>query len=243
MEDNHFSSQRWEEKREGWWEGRQREEIIVSGFFMACVCDRERQGGERGDGVSCCLLLCQVKETVGSVWAFDVKDKMSISSYDWRTECVGRVSNLPACVFERGFTHSQAHTHTGFSVFSQCLDLSSRSVSVTDEHASALKGIGLQWFRITWALRLWSQTAACAVLQWYYIIYNDIIDHYVSWHSTLNQHWFINQMMKGGCNSEIKGKERKTQTQSQHSLWDSLTCLLVSMIVSQTHCHLYVFCS
>lgn len=152
---------------------------------------------------------------------------------------VGRVSNLSVCLWKR--TYKCTHTQTGFSVFSHCLDLSSRSIRVTDEHALALKGISLKWFKITWALRLWSQTAACAVLQWYYIIYIEIIDHYVSWHSTLNQRRFINQMMKGGCNSEIKGRERKTQC--QNALQDTLTCLLVSIIISQTQCHLYGFCN
>lgn len=134
----------------------------------------------------------------------------------------------------RGCMHSQMHTdRAGFSVFSCARKLLSHSVSVTDEHA--LKGIGLKWFTITWALRLWSQTAACAVLQRYYIIYNDIIDHYVFWHSTLSQLWFINQMMKGGCNSEIKGKQEKTQT------W----CQQAPRLFSLQHhkqCHFYRLC-
>lgn len=137
------------------------------------------------------------------------------------------------------------HTQTGgYSVFSHCLDVSSRSVGVTDEHASALRGISLKWFRITWALRLWSLAAACAVLEWYYIIYNNIIDHYVSWHSTLNRHWFISQMMKGERNSEIKGRARKTQTFicCQHKRWDSLSGLHVSIIISQAQCKLWGFC-
>lgn len=133
----------------------------------------------------------------------------------------------------------QTHTDCIFSPL--CSNLLSRSVSLTDEHASALKEISLKWFRITWALWLWSQTAACTVLQWYYIIYNDIIDHYVSWHSTLNQHWFINQMMKGGCNSEIKERQRTTQTQCQLVCWNSPTDLHVSIINSQTQCQLYWF--
>lgn len=108
----------------------------------------------------------------------------------------------------RGCMHSQMHTdRAGFSVFSCARKLLSHSVSVTDERA--LKGIGLKWFTITWALRLWSRTAACAVLQRYYIIYNDIIDHYVFWHSTLSQLCFINQMMKGERNRKSKANKKK----------------------------------
>lgn len=202
MEDNHFSSQRWEEKREGWWEGRRREEIIVSGFFLVCVWWRETGWRERmtvSAAASCCVRLRKQWEACEHLmletrWAFFLMtDRLNV----W--------AEFPTCLC---VCMKDISAHTDW-VSSHCLDPSSRSVSVTDERASALKGISPRWFRITWARRLWSQRAACAVLQWYYIIYNDIIDHYVSWHSTLNQHEFINQMMKGGCDSEIKGKKEQ----------------------------------
>lgn len=144
-----------------------------------------------------------------SIWC--ERQDMHIFSYSWQTEL------WVMCEWRMVCTH-----RLRFSVFFPlpgCLE----SLS----HASAFGGISLKWFRITWALRLWSLAAVCAVLKWYSMIYNNIIDHYVSWHSTLNQNWFISQMMKGVCRGEIKGGQRKSQTLCQHKWWDSLnvTCL------------------
>lgn len=190
-------------------------------WLLPGVCVSEWDKVEREeDCVSSCLLPHEVKETEGSIWESDVNDEIT------RQDLLVGFPNC-FCVCVCVILHERGLPHWVFRR-SPVLGLRERlSHCITDERASALKETSLKWFRITWARWLWSLTSACATLHWYYIIYNDIIDHYVSWHSTLNQYWLINQMMKGGCNSEIKGKEGKTQTQRQHVLRDAnlSTCL------------------
>lgn len=109
MAANQYLSQPW--KNIEWDRGKMEGERWLSVPSSWRMCDGERQGGERGDGGSCGLLLCGVKETVGSVQAFNVSSNTNSFSCGWQTE--SRVM----CVWKTGNTHGAA-----FSVFSHRLD-------------------------------------------------------------------------------------------------------------------------